>query len=163
MKISLLTFTCILVLPLMGQDTVTPANQSGRRSASKTPATTAALKENITIRLFGTTTTGAEIDLALTGVGPRFAAEQVLDNDTVVSCEYMVSESENGYQVSYVVTAQIKIVVQSNQNGAISVDFREVSLSGEVLCATDRPHAIVRSGSKSLHLTISKEAQPNAP
>lgn len=115
------------------------------------------LKENITIRLQGTTTTGADIDLSLSGIGPRFTADQIVNDDTVLSCQYVVSETEAGYRVSYSVSARIKVPTHTNQT-TTSFEFRDVSITGTVLCHADRPKVLVQNGSKPLQLTIIKEA-----
>ncbi len=73
-------------------------------------------------------------------------------------CEYVVSETKTGYRVSYSVAARIKVATQTSQNST-NIEYRDVSISGTVLCSADRPQVLVRNGSKPLQLTITKEAE----
>jgi hypothetical protein len=160
MKATLLAVSCFLALPLLAQDA--PRQRNPRPGVSsvtaQTPGEAETLEKNITIRLHGTTTTGADIDLSLSGIGPRFTADQVVNDDTMLTCQYVVSETENGYRVSYSVGARIKVATNST-----NFEYRDVSISGTVLCSADRPQVLVRNGSKPLQLTITKEAEQAAP
>lgn len=178
MKATLLAVSCFLVFPLIAQEAprqrITPPNQPPPQrlqpqpqsqpqlrmpiGAAQTPAEAEALQKNITIRLHGTTTTGTEIDLSLSGIGPRFRCDQVVNDDTMLSCEYLVSETETGYKVTYTVSARIKVSPQGSSNNT-SYEYRDISTSGTVLCSADRPQVLVSNGSKPLQLTITKEAE----
>ncbi len=183
MKATLLAVSCFLISPLLAQEAprqrITPPNQPPPQrlqpqpqpqsqlrmpiGAAQTPAEADTLKKNITIRLHGTTTTGTDIDLSLSGIGPRFRADQVVNDDTMLLCEYLVSETDTGYKVSYTVSARIRVSSQGSPNNT-SYEYRDVSTSGTVLCSVDRPQVLVRNGTKPLQLTITKEAeQPAAP
>ncbi len=178
MKATLLAVSCFLVSPLLAQEAprerITPPNQQPPQrlqtqpqprmpiGAAQTPAEAEALQKNITIRLHGTTTTGTEIDLSLSGIGPRFRADQVVNDDTMLCCEYIVSETETGYKVSYTVSARIRVASQGSSNNT-NYEYRDVSTSGTVLCSADRPQVLVSNGSKPLQLTITKEAEQPAP
>lgn len=153
---------CLLPLPLMAQNTPPRAPRPVAIPGQQAPRDEAALAGNIMIRLQGTMTTGSEIDLSLAGIGPRFTADQVVGDDTVLSCQYVVSETETGYKVSYVVSTRIKIATQSGPNST-SFEYRDVSISGTVLCLADRPVVLVRNGPKPLQLTITKEAEHVVP
>jgi hypothetical protein len=125
------------------------------------PTESQALKKNITIRLHGTTTTGADIDLSLSGIGPNFTADQVVNDDTMLTCEYVVSETETGYQVTYSIGARIKIPTQANSNST-SFEYRDIVIRGTVLCTKKEAQVLVQNGAKSLKLTIT-EAEQDAP
>lgn len=159
----LFAVSCLLTLPMFAQN---PAPRSAAPRVVppglQAPVETVGLQENITIRLQGTTTTGSDIDLSLTGVGPKFSADQVVNDDIVLSCEYLVSETETGYKVSYVVSARIKVATQTGPN-ATSYEYRDVSISGSAICKAGRPLVLVRNGAKPLQLTISKESEQTAP
>ncbi len=162
MKFTLLAASCFLALPLIAQDAphrVVPQPRVSSGTA-QTPAEAESLQKNITIRLHGTTTTGADIDLSLSGIGPSFTADQVVNDDTMLTCQYVVSETETGYRVSYSVGARIKVATQTSQNST-NYEYHDVTISGTVLCSADRPQVLVRNGSKPLQLTITKEAAPS--
>ena len=161
MKATLLAVSCFLALPLIAQNTprrvIPPPGVSN--GAAQSSGESEPLKNNITIRLHGTTTTGADIDLSLSGIGPSFSADQVVNDDTTLTCRYVVSETETGYRVSYSVSARLKVATHVNQN-VTNYEYRDVSISGTVLCSADRPQVLVRNGSKPLQLTITQEAAP---
>lgn len=164
MKATLLAVSCLLTLPLMAQN-IAPRSAAPRvvpPPGQQALAETTGLEQNITIRLQGTTTTGSDIDLSLTGVGPKFSADQVVNNDTVLSCEYLVSETETGYKVSYVVTARIKMATNVSATST-NFEYRDVSISGSAICTAGRPLVLLRNGAKPLQLTISKEPEQTAP
>lgn len=110
------------------------------------------------IRLNGTTTTGADVDLSLSGIGPRFIADQVVNDDTLLMCQYEVSEVDTGYRVSYTVGARIKIPTQGNSN-TTSYEYRDITVIGTILCSKDTPQVLVRNGTKSLNLTITENTE----
>jgi hypothetical protein len=158
MKTLILATACFMPMLLMAQNPVPRQPRPRADALSQQSGEAEGLRENITIRLQGTTTTGADIDLSLTGIGPRFTADQVINDDTVLTCQYVVSETEEGYRVSYSVSARIRVATQTNQT-TTNFEFRDVSISGTVLCVADRPMVLVRNGSKPLQLTIMKEAE----
>jgi hypothetical protein len=164
MKATLLAGSCILAFPLIAQDAPRRVGAQPRAPSGtlQSPGESEALKNNITIRLHGTTTTGADLDLSLSGIGPMFTADQVVNDDTMLTCQYVVSETETGYRVSYSISARIKIATQTSQSST-NFEYRDVSVSGTVLCSADRPQALVRNGSKPLQLTITKETEPESP
>ncbi len=158
MKATILAVSCFLILPLIAQEAA-PRNvrpQIVPSGLTQRSEEVESLKKNITIRLHGTTTTGTEIDLSLSGIGPRFRCDQVVNDDTMLSCEYLVSETETGYKVSYTVSARIKASLQ-NSPGLTGYENRDISTSGTVLCSTDRPQVLVSNGSKPLQLTITED------
>jgi hypothetical protein len=157
MKILMLSTACLMPYLLMAQVMVPRQPRPRVEPPSQQPVNAVGLKENITIQLQGTTTTGSDIDVSLTGIGPRFSADQVVNEDTLLTCEYDVSETETGYTVSYNISARIKVAVQSGQIPG-SFEYRDVSISGTVLCLANHPLVLFRSGQKPLQLTISKEA-----
>lgn len=117
------------------------------------------LRKNTTIRLQGTTTTGQDVDLSLTGLGPRFNADQMIaGNDTVMSCDYLVSETDRGFMVSYTLVVQVKAATSVNQGSTI-YNYRDVSLKGTVLCKAGEPVVIVKNGDKSLQLTVTQNSE----
>lgn len=159
MKTTILAVSCFLVLPLFAQNSrprvVLPPGAPG---AAHAPAEENFLEKNITIRLHGTTTTGTDVDLSLTGIGPVFTADQVMNNDTTLTCHYSVSETETGYRVAYSISSRIKIAVQANPD-LTNYEFRDVSITGTVLCTVDRPQVLVSNGTKPLQLTITRQAE----
>jgi hypothetical protein len=160
MKAILLAVSCFLVLPLVAQDAPRVA---GRPPVVPSPTTQASeegrtLKENITIRLHGTTTNGTDIDLSLSGIGPSFTADQVVNDDTMLTCEYVVSETETGYRVSYSVGARIKVPTQANPN-TTNIEYRDIIIRGTVLCSKKKAHVLVQNGTKSLKLTVTKDSE----
>ena len=165
MKATLLAVSCLLALPMMAQISSPrgPRPQVNQLPHGiQAPVEDEGLKENITIRLQGTTTTGSDIDLSLTGVGPKFSADQVVKDDTILICEYLVTETETGYKVAYVVSARIKMATNVSANST-NFEYRDVSVSGNALCTAGRPLVLVRNGEKPLQLTISKEVEKAAP
>jgi hypothetical protein len=156
MKTLLLVTACFLPFPLMAQNTPPPLRP--RPTVVTNPQAAGAegvLSENIVIRLQGVIATGADIDLSLTGIGPKFTADQVVNDDTLLRCEYVVSETEKGYRVSYFVSVRIKVATQMGTN-ATNYEYRDVSTSGTALCVLGRPLVLVRNGPKPLQLTITK-------
>lgn len=113
------------------------------------------------IRLQGTTPAGIDIDVSLTGIGPRFKTDQMLDDGTVAQCEYVVSDNGNGYKVSYSLSVRVKVAMQPGPNA--SFQYQDVSTSGTVLCVESRPLVLARNGSKPLQLTITKDSANGEP
>ena len=160
MKATLLAVLCLITLPLIAQNAPRRAPQPRSSSGTlQSPGEAEALKENITIRLHGTTTTGTDINLSLSGIGPRFTADQVVSDDTMLTCQYVVSETETGYKVSYSIGTRIKVATHTSQNST-NYEYLDVTISGTVLCSLDRPQLLVRNGASPLQLTITKEAEP---
>jgi hypothetical protein len=158
MKTLILATACFMPFLLMAQNPVPRQPRPQIDALLQQSGEAEGLKENVTIRLQGTTTTGADIDLSLTGIGPRFNADQVVNDDTVLHCQYVVSETESGYKVTYSVSGRIKVITQTTQKST-NIEFQDVSISGTVLCLAGRPKVIVRNGSKPLQLTIIKDAE----
>ena len=161
MKSTILLLSTLLALPVFGQTyqprqpqprVVPPPGmpQQGSQPSSER------LQKNTTIRVQGTTTTGQEIDFSLTGVGPQFHADQTIGaNDTVLTCEYLVKESDEGFVVSYALGFRLKIA----SGGSSTYEFRDVSVNGNVLCKPGEPVVIVKNGEKTLQLTVSQETE----
>lgn len=120
---------------------------------------------NLTISLEGTTTTGSVIDLQLTGVGPQFMADQMIGEDgPVLTCQYTVSKNDKGYRVSYSIGVQLRIAtsVTQGEKQMTNYQYRDVSLSGTVLCTPGVPVVIVRNAKKPLQLTVAEVPSPQA-
>lgn len=157
MKSILLATACLLTLPLMAQNQPVPRPAVRVPTInSQTSTDTPELKENITLRLQGNIATVSDINLSLTGIGPRFAADQMTDDGTALTCQYVVSETDAGYKVSYSISARVKVATQSTPNST-NYEYRDVLISGTVICVVGRPVVLVRNGSKPLQLTIAKE------
>ena len=146
-------------MPLMAQDA--PRQRLVPGGNVQRPAEPVSLEQNITIRLHGTTPNGSDIDLSLSGIGPRFTADQVIDDDTTLRCEFFVSQTETGYKVSYNVGAGIKVATQTSPDTK-NFEYLTVGITNTVLCSADRPQVLSRNGAKSLQLTITKEVEPAA-
>lgn len=163
MRTLILATCCFLTLPLFAQNAPRrpiPAT-IGAPGLVQNPGAADALDHNITLRLHGTTTTGTDVDLSLCGIGPRFTADQIVNDDTLLTCIYNVSTAGDGYQVTYTVSARLKVATQSGPNS--SYEYRDVSISGTILCSLDHPQTLVRNGSKPLQLTITREAEKDGP
>ncbi len=138
-----------------------PYTPGGRQEAEAQ-----ALDSNLTISLEGTTTTGSTIDLQLTGTGPNFTADQMIGEDgPVLTCEYTVSKGEKGYRVTYVIGAQLRVPasVVHGEKEMTNYQYRNVSISGSVLCAPGVPVVIVRNAKKPLQLTVAEVPSSPAP
>jgi hypothetical protein len=170
MKAILSIIAASLILPLAAQEMQRPP----RPRAAPSPGNVSAGEEgglghNIAIRLQGTTTTGSEIDLELTGSGPAFTAQQMVGKEeSVLSCEYRVTEADGGYRVSYSIGMQVKVVISSSQGESRNYEYRNVTINGSALCAAGKPVVIVRNGGKPLELVVSPageavERKPVAP
>jgi hypothetical protein len=121
---------------------------------------------NLTVSLEGTTTTGSVIDLQLTGVGPTFMADQMIGEDgPVLTCQYTVTKDEKGYRVAYSIGVQLRIAtsVVQGEKSMTNYQYRDVSLSGTVLCSPGVPVVIVRNAKKPLQLTVAEVPSPPAP
>lgn len=150
----------LLTLPTFGQTQMPRprVNPSGMVQQDGQPVTDK-LQKNTTVRVQGTTTTGQDIDLSLTGLGPRFNADQMIaGTDSVMSCDYVVTESEQGFTVAYTLVVQMKVATSVNQGSTI-YNYRDVSLKGTILCKPGEPVGIVKNGDKTLHLTVSQEPE----
>ena len=162
MKAKLLIVSCFLVLPLMAQDarvrrTPQPA-PTQRVPVNQASAETVALGENTRVRLHGSTSTGNAIDITLAGIGPRFAASQVINGDEIIDCQYIVSETETGYKVIYTVGLRVKMVAGKSQNST-NYEYRDTSITGTVLCSDDSPQVLISNGGKPMELTITKASE----
>ena len=168
MKAILSIVAASLILPLAAQDPAPPVRAGRPRQAANPVQDDGGLSRNITIRLQGTTTTGNEIDLELTGSGPTFTAQQIAGKEeSVLRCEYRVRETEGGYHVFYSVGTQIKVPTSVHKDST-NYEYRDVTIIGSVLCAAGKPVAIVRNGGKPLELVVSPvgeavEAKPPVP
>ncbi len=96
--------------------------------------------------------------ISLSGIGPRFNADQTIDEDTILNCEYMVSETDKGYKVTYNISTRIKVATEISA-GTTKYEYMSVRSSNTVLCAEGRTQVLVLNGDKSLKLTITKEAE----
>ncbi len=165
MKAILFVIAASLLLPLAAQNPgirpPLPRQQQGHRDVAA-PADDA-LQGNITIHLKGMTTTGNEIDLSLTGIGPTFMADQIVGNDnSMLSCEYSVKATETGYRVSYSIGMQQRVPT-SVQKEVTNYEYRSVVMRGSVLCPEGKPVVIVKNGAKPLQIAVSTTAaEPGA-
>ena len=168
MKAILSILAALLVLPLAAQEGQRPPRPRGTPPGNVSAGEDGGLGHNITIRLQGTTTTGNEIDLELTGSGPTFTAQQIAGKEeSVLRCEYRVRETEGGYHVFYSVGTQIKVPTSVHKDST-NYEYRDVTIIGSVLCSAGKPVAIVRNGGKPLELVVSPvgeavEAKPPMP
>lgn len=166
MKTSTLAVSCLLVLPLVAQHAPIQVNLRKPISVTQQITEPPALKKSITIRLHGTNSNGAEIDFSLAGIGPKFLADQLINDETILQCDYVVSETETGYLVSYIIGSRITIRDGDNMNSARSSSrdtIRDTYIRGTVLCANKKTQVLVQNGSKSLKLTITEDEGQAAP
>jgi hypothetical protein len=61
----------------------------------------------------------------------------------------------------YSVSGSVKVAAQDGQNPT-SYQYRDVLISGTVLCSVGSPQVLVRNGSKQLQLTITNDAKQDA-
>lgn len=165
MKTILSAFFCLLALPLMAQDARVPRLRvpppMPYAETRETARQQESLEKNITIRLHGTTTNGDEIDFSVSGIGPEFMGQQVIDGDTILVCDYTVSATAKGFKVSYSVGSRIKVATEAVAN-TTNYKYRDISISGTILCSAGRAHVLVRNGAKMLQLTITEGAGEDA-
>lgn len=165
MKATALILSFALVSPLFAQDqrmprprVVPPPEQRGEWPADP-PA--AALERNITVRLDGTTTTGNEIDLSLTGIGPVLSAAQLVGAElSHLSCEYSVTPAGNAYRVKYTISVRQKVATSAGKE-VTNFEYMNITIQGTALCQPGKPVEIVRNDAKPLRLTVSPEAEGN--
>lgn len=168
MKTISLLLAAALLAPLSAQEPgVRPPRHRVSQPQQQVADPSAQLPDaNIMIHLEGTTTTGDEIDLQLTGVGPTFTADQMIgEENTVLSCQYGVSRAEKGYRVSYNITVRVRIAtnVVRGEKEMTNYEYRDVSLGGAVLCTPGVPVVILRNAKKPLELTLSEEVPAPPP
>jgi hypothetical protein len=175
MKALSLLLAVALIAPLAAQNPPQPARgrvlppQAGQQRPPQPGQPYAPLGEedpgaqlpdtNLTISLEGTTTTGSTIDLQLTGVGPKFMADQMIGEEgSVLTCQYTVAKEEKGYRVAYSIGVQLRVAVSvvQGEKGRTNYQYRDVSLSGTVLCSPGVPVVIVRNAKKPLQLTVAE-------
>ncbi len=158
MKTTIVLLSVLLSLPILGQ-TFQPRPRAlppGMPQPEGQPAGER-LQKNTTIRVQGTTTTGQDIDLSLTGLGPRFNADQMIaGNDSVMNCDYLVTESDQRFLISYTLVVRIKV---TSNPGPPNIEYRDVSVGGTILCKPGEPVVIVKNGDKTLQITVTQEAE----
>ena len=108
------------------------------------------IQSNVQISLQGVLPTGGKIDLALSGIGPKFKAElsRTVDWDSL-SCVFDLKKKDGNYQIAYTLRVLKKI---QEQNG--NVEYRSLELVGTVIAITKEKFLISRNGDKELYLTV---------
>ena len=162
MKATALILSAALVSPLFAQNqrmprprVVAPPEQRAE-SPAEPPA--AVIEGNITVRLDGTTTSGNEIDLSLTGIGPVFSASQLVGAEqSHISCEYSVTQAGEAFRVKYTISVRQKVATSVHKD-TTNYEFISVTSQGTVLCQPGKPVVIVRNDAKPLQLTVGPEA-----
>jgi hypothetical protein len=156
----LVAAVCLFALPIMSQ-TEAPRRVPLPRVGSAPAAASghdAGLTNNISVLLEGSITADSVVNLSLTGSGPKFSADQVLEDETILRTEYLISTSGNGYSVEYAVAARVKVKTgAANDQRPPTFEYRDVSITGNVICSLDKPIVLIRNGARSLQLTIKKE------
>jgi hypothetical protein len=158
MRTILLIAAASLILPVSAQQRPPRARGNPPMVHDVAPGQAAGgLANNITIRLQGTTTTGDGIDLELTGTGPSFSADQVVgEEQSILSCEYVVAEAPGGYRITYRIGMRVRVVTNT-QKDSVNYEYRDVTINGSAVCAPGKPVAIVRNGGKPLEIVVSGE------
>lgn len=165
MKSIVLFLAVALASPLFAQDQrvprprmVTPPVHRGDLPADPP---TEALERNITVRLDGTTTTGNEIDLSLTGIGPVLSAAQLVGDElSHLTCEYSITPAGAAYRVKYTISVRQKVPTSVSKD-VTNFEYMNVTIQGTALCQPGKPVEIVRNAAKPLRLTVSPESEGN--
>ncbi|WP_411825485.1 hypothetical protein [Luteolibacter sp. AS25] len=161
-KTILVAAVCLFSLPTYAQTrvprTVAPPGVVSAPTADSEHGS--GLTSNLSVLLEGSITADSVVDLSLTGSGPKFSAEQILEDETILHTEYLIATSERGYSVAYAVAARVKVKTRTaNDQKTANFEYRDVSITGNVICSLNEPIVLIRNGARSLQLTIKKEAE----
>lgn len=164
MKIIFLLVTALAIAPIVAQERRVPAPPSPRAGVQRVPSPSArssqtnaeALAENHTIHLHGMTSAGIPVDLSLTGIGPEFSADTVLDDDfSVLNCRFLVTQIDDRPVVDFAISVRVRVPTQTSGD-AVSYSYQEVSTSGRAVTPLGKPLVIAASGKGDLVLTMTR-------
>lgn len=141
------------ITPPMAAPPVPQSNPYGGNPGVPGEAIDTDLKTNHRLSLTGSFGEKREIDLSVTGVGPRFNTKGLLPDDSIITANFLTSRTSAGILVSY----DIELMIFTNlDNGKF--ERRGFTYSGTVLCQSGEAVSIYhnKSGAQSLVLNITE-------
>ncbi|BCU78118.1 hypothetical protein [Luteolibacter sp. LG18] len=103
---------------------------------------------NLSIALTGKVGENREIDVSLTGTGPRFESDSMLADGSLLTVRYDVTQTDKGTLVNYSLGLQVEVKSGNNSQ------YRSLAFSGTVLCTGDKPVEIYANGAQKLALGV---------
>jgi len=111
------------------------------------------LTENIAIRLQGSLGKGPALDLTLAGAGPEFSADVVIPGDSgLLNHRYIVLAAGEKYRIEY--SLNMRLPVETKVGERVSLEYRDLTLSGTVLLEKGEKVVIARNGEDKLTLGV---------
>lgn len=167
MKTALIASLALLSTPLFGQ-VYNPAPVPRSRVTPSVAEPSAALDQNLTIRLEGEVAKNVKIDLSITGTGPKWLMDQIVgdDDESVLSCEYQIEEKDGTFRVTYSVGVRVAVPSSRPASAPVpgqpqppqpggSISYRDCVIRGTVACRLGEPVEILKNGNQRVQLTIS--------
>jgi hypothetical protein len=172
MKTALIVSLALLSAPLFGQ-IFTPGTPPGAPAVRRVvpqpeaePST--GLNRNLTVRLEGEMAKNLKIDIAVTGIGPKWVMDQMVgDDDSALTCEYQVEEKEGSFRVTYSIGVRVAITMPSSRPAGpaipgqpqppqpgVSITYRDCVIRGTVACRLGEPVEILKNGNQRLKLAL---------
>lgn len=104
------------------------------------------------------------MDLELTGVGPRFQTEIIIDSPeeakelphTIITFTAHLKQEGERHRIEYSVGARIPLKTTGNGKGAYNIEFRDIILSGNVVVKADETLVLSKVNGHELTLKLSK-------
>ncbi len=132
------------------------------------------LDQNLTIRLTGNFTKELEVDLAVTGIGPKWMADTLVgDPASTLTCEYLMTEKDGAFRVEYSIGVRVAIPTQRPGGGPVvpgappqpqfsSITYQDLVVRGMVTCKLGEPVEIIKNGKQRVALTVQDPAAPES-
>lgn len=174
MKTALIVSLALLSAPLFGQvytpappGTPTPVPRV-RPVPHPEAESSAELNRNLTVRLEGEMAKNLKIDIAVTGIGPKWVMDQMVgDDDSALTCEYQVEEKDGAFRVTYSIGVRVAITMPSSRPAGpaipgqpqppqpgVSITYRDCVIRGTVACRLGEPVEILKNGNQRLKLAL---------
>lgn len=135
-------------LPLPAQDLQPPEAPEPPEQAGPQ-----VLPENMAIRLQGGFGSGPTLDLLLAGAGPEFSADVFLpENSGLFNHRYTVRAAGERYRIEF--SVNMRLPIETKVGERVSVEYRDLTLSGTVLLKQGETVVIARNGEDKLTLGV---------
>lgn len=164
MQVAILkAFPCLLILllclPAWAQNAPVQRKRimpSGQHTGSSQPIH----NYNYVVKLSGSIIEGFPIDLTMTCADREIHVERYdRESKTITTCKFSVWPIEPGLKVHYQIS--MSIPVTTGDENKKSAHYRDVGLSGSVVCEDGVPVVLLKSGSNSLSLTVTPQPPPS--
>ncbi|MGC4013812.1 MAG: hypothetical protein QM755_04735 [Luteolibacter sp.] len=136
--------------PSVRQRRLPPAGGS-LNNENPTPANE--LDRNRSLRLEGNLGDHRNIKLTVTGLGPQFQSDSMIEDGSLVTLNYVINDSGKGPVLDYSIGVRIAVPVGT------SIEYRSLVFKSRALCQPGKPLEIYRNDKQSLTLTLDPTAE----